>query len=410
MRILISGAGIAGPTLAYWLARFGFTPTIVESAPALRSDGYIIDFWGTGFEIADRMGLLPAVRANGYMVREVRVVNDAGARIAGFSAAIFDKITRGRYVTISRGELAAELFKKLAGRVETIFGDAIARIDQSYRSVRVLFASGVSRDFDLVIGADGLHSCVRKLTFGPSSQFEKYLGYKAAAFEIQGYRPRDENVYVMHTEVGQQIVRYALRDDRTTFLFTFTDNDPSCPADLAAQKDVLRRRFARSGWESRRILDALDSVDRLYFDRVSQIRMEPRKGLWTRGRVTLVGDAASSVSVLAGQGSSLAMTAAYILAGELHRADGDHQKAFARYQSLFGPFVAKKQKAAVRFASVFGPKSPFALDLRNRIFNLLAVQPLADFIIGRDLAARVALPDYAESRRASALFRPERVG
>ena len=311
MKILISGAGIAGPTLAYWLAHYGFTPTIVESAPALRDDGYIIDFWGAGYDIAERMGLLPAIRANGYRVREVSVVDSSGRRIAGFSASIFDKITRGRYVTISRGALAASLFNKLDGRVETIFGDAITRIDQSYRFVRVTFASGTTRDFDLVIGADGLHSRVRELTFGPSARFEKYLGYKAAAFEAPGYRPRDENVYVMYTEVGQQIVRYALRGDRTTFLFTFTDDDPSCPDDIVAQKSILRRRFGRAGWECEQILDALDAASELYFDRVSQIRMDSRNGLWTRGRVTLVGDAAASVSVLAGQGSSLATAAAY---------------------------------------------------------------------------------------------------
>jgi 2-polyprenyl-6-methoxyphenol hydroxylase-like FAD-dependent oxidoreductase len=157
----------------------------------------------------------------------------------------------------------------------------------------------------------------------------------------------------------------------------------------------LRKRFGNSGWECRQILEALDASDDLYFDRVSQIRMDSAQGLWTRGRVTLVGDAAFCVSLLAGQGTALAMVAAYILAGELHRADGNYTEAFRRYQDLFGPFVFNKQKAALRFAGAFAPKSKFALFLRNQIFNLLAIPWIADFTVGRDLVDKLRLPDYS---------------
>lgn len=394
MRVLISGAGIAGPTLAYWLAHYGLTPTIVEVAPGLRTGGYAIDFWGAGFEIADRMGLLPEIKRQGYMLREVRVVNHDGKRIAGFPAEAFSRMTHGRYVSLPRGQLAATIFGEINERVETIFDDSVDNIVQGEDGVWVTFASGRTREFDIVVGADGLHSRVRELVFGAESQFEKYLGYKAAAFGVKGYRPRDELVYVMYTQVGQQVGRFAMRDDNTMFLFTFADEDATGPGDILGQKALLRKRFALSGWEYQQILDALDSTNDLYFDRVSQIRMDPKQGLWSRGRVTLIGDAASCVSLLAGQGTALSMVAAYILAGELSQCGGDYSNAFKRYQDLFGPFVLAKQKAALRFAGSFAPKSEFALFLRNQVFKLMATRWIADLAVGRDLADNITLPSY----------------
>lgn len=224
MRILISGAGIAGPTLAYWLAHHGIEPTIVEEAKTLRTGGYIIDFLGAGFEIAERMALLPQITSKGYRVQEVRVVNRNGERVAGFAAKTFARTAQGRYTSPPRGDLAAAIFRKVEGKVETVFGDSITRIDQTQAFVRASFENRPARTFDLVIGADGLHSKVRELVFGPEDHFEKYLGYKVAAFEAAGYQPRDELVYVMYTEVRHQVARFAMRGDRTMFLFIFRDD------------------------------------------------------------------------------------------------------------------------------------------------------------------------------------------
>jgi len=395
MKVLIVGAGIAGPAFAYWLNHHGLVPTILEQAPRLRTGGYIVDFWGAGFDIADRMGLLPAIIRKGYRIQEVRVVDRSGQRVAGFSADVFIKATHGRFVSLRRGDLAATIFEKIEGKVETIFGDSVARIDQSEKAVHVTFESGTARDFDLVVGADGLHSRVRELVFGPQSQFEDYLGCNVAAFEAEGYQPRDESVYVMYTEVGQQVVRFAMRDNRTLFLFTFAGPAINAAAmNVAAQKELLRKRFGKSGWECDAILKALDRNDDLYVDRVSQIRMDPQLGLWTRGRVSLIGDAASCVSLLAGEGSGLAIAAAYILAGELHRARGDYALAFAQYQELFSQFVLQKQKAALRYAGTFTPKSKFALFLRDRIMNLMTIPYIAHFAVGRDLVDKLTLPEY----------------
>ena len=217
-----------------------------------------------------------------------------------------------------------------------LFGDEIVGLEERPDHMRVQFRHGGARSFDLVVGADGLHSNIRRLAFGPQQRFEKDLGYHVAAFEAQHYRPRDEDVYVIYGEPEQMAARVALHDDRTLFLFVFThdESSPTTP-DLGAQKAILRRRFGAAGWECGSILASLDRAQDLYFDRVAQIQMPS----WSCGRIALVGDAASCVSLMAGQGSALAMTAAYALAGELAKAGGRHDEAFSRYELLLRAFI-----------------------------------------------------------------------
>ncbi|MGH9408688.1 MAG: FAD-binding domain [Vicinamibacterales bacterium] len=393
MRILISGAGIAGPTLAYWLLRYSMTPTLVERAATLRTGGYVIDFWGAGYDVSGRMGLLPDIRRHAYIVQEVRVVNRDGRRIGGFPAQMFARASGG-FASLPRGDLAALVYGAIADKVETIFGDSIARLDQRGDSVAVSFDHHPEQAFDLVIGADGLHSRTRELAFGPEERFERYLGLKVAAFETSGYRFRDELTYVMYPQVGQEVSRFSMSGDRTMFLFTFADADPALPHDLAGQKAELRRRFADAGWECPRILDALDGAEDLYFDRVSQIVMGGSDTSWTNGRVALVGDAAFCVSLLGGQGSALAMTAAYVLAGELATARGRYDEAFARYQQIFGPFVRAKQRVARGFTGWFAPRSRAGLFIGSRLLRLLSIGWIAEFAAGRGFRDRITLADY----------------
>ena len=391
--VLVSGAGVAGPTLAWWLRRHGFEVTIVEHAQRFRTGGYIIDFWGAGFDVAGRMGLLPEICRKGYAMREVRVVDAQGKRISGFPAEPIVRLSGGRYTSVARGDLAATIYKSIGGSVETIFGDSIESIEQTPEVVEVAFARGKPRRFDLVVGADGVHSNVRRLVFGADDRFEHYLGFKVAAFSVDGYSARDELVYVMYTEVGQQVSRFTMRDDRTMFLFTFADPDMDMPRTVEEQKTLLRERFGRSGWECPQILEALERSPDLYFDRVSQIRM-PADQWCAGGRVALIGDAASCASLLAGEGAGLGMIAAYTLAGELHRAGGDYASAIRRYRDRFLPFVTDKQKAALRFAKTFAPPSKFAMQLRNAIFRLMSVGWIARIAGGRGLIDDIVLPDY----------------
>ncbi|MFO0579693.1 MAG: FAD-binding domain [Polyangia bacterium] len=398
MRILISGAGIAGPTLAYWLLRYGFRPTLLESAPRLRTGGYLIDFWGTGYDIAQRMGILPELQRVGYMVEELKLVGTSGERVGGFSARVFQAATYGRYVSLARGDLAASIFRTIEGRIESLFGDRITAIAEGHGAVRVTFEHAPERDFDLVIGADGLHSGVRRLAFGDAARFEKYLGYAVAAFELPGYRPREELTYVSYSRPGKQAARFALRSDRTLILLVFAE-DPSAatsdeaarPADLAAKRRLLHARFDDAGWECPQILAAMDRCESLYVDRVSQIHLDR----WSTGRVALVGDAAACPSLLAGQGASLAMTGAYVLAGELKRARGDHAAAFAAYESRLRPFIEAKQRAAAQFAESFAPRTELGLRLRNLVTRAMRIPFVAELALGRSLRDDVTLPDYA---------------
>ena len=223
MRIAINGAGIAGPTLAYWLERTGHEVLLVESAPALRTGGYVIDFWGIGYDIAERMGLVPRIRGLGYQVREVRFVDRTGRKSAGFPAEVVARTMRGRFTSLRRSDLAATIYSALDGRVETIFGDSIAGIEDRGRCMRVTFDRSPARAVDLVVGADGLHSRVRRLAFGAEADFEAPLGYAVAAFEAEGYQPRDELTFVTYGVPGRQISRFALRGNATLFLCVFRE-------------------------------------------------------------------------------------------------------------------------------------------------------------------------------------------
>jgi 2-polyprenyl-6-methoxyphenol hydroxylase-like FAD-dependent oxidoreductase len=373
MNVLISGAGIAGPTLAFWLRKYGFAPTLVETAPALQTRGYVIDFRGLGYDIAGKMGLLPDIARVGYHMQELRIVDDHGRRLSGFGVQVFRELTGGRYITLARSDLSKLLYDRISGSCEIIFGDSIASLREARGEVHVEFEHGGKRRFDLVIGADGLHSRVRRIVFGPQDRYEKDLGYRVAAFETDGYRPRTELVYIIHGVPGRQVGRFALHDDRTLFLFIFDGRGEPEAHGVAAQKAILRKAFEGDGWELPRILAALDTCNDLYFDRVSQIQMD----VWWHGRVALLGDAGFCVSLLAGQGSALAMTAAYVLAGELARSPSRPQAAFRRYEDRLRPFIHGKQRAAQRFAAAFVPRTRPGVFFRNQVIKTFRVPAIA---------------------------------
>ena len=390
---MISGLGIAGPTLAYWLHHRGFSPTVIERSPAPRTGGYMIDFWGVGFDVAERMGLVTVLQRDGYRLNELRLVDRRGRRIIGVDVRVFAQALGRRFVSLPRGDLAHRIYEQIAGDVETIFGDSITSATEDAEGLEVAFERGGARRFDLLVGADGLHSNVRRLMFGPDTTFEQYLGYYTAAFSAAGYPHRDEGAYVSYALPGRQIARYALRDGRSAFFFVFAREAPLAiePHDVEAQRRLLREEFSGTGWECDDILAAMDGASDLYFDAVAQTRMRE----WWRGRTALVGDAAYCPSLLSGQGCALGMAGAYVLAEALARQPHDHGSAFAEYQRQFKPFLDRKQDAAARFAGWFAPRTPFRLWLRNLATRALGLPLIGPKIAARSFADRFELPGGA---------------
>ena len=390
MKVAINGCGIAGPTLAWWLKKYGHEPVIFEKAPALRSGGYVIDFWGTGYDIADEMGILPALKKDAYFIERVRTVTSGGWTTSSMSTRAFHDLTNGRYLSIARSDLARHIFNACDG-IEARFGTSIISLQDDGGKITVGLSSGETEDYDLAIGADGLHSDIRSLVFGSQDKFERQIGYHVAAFILPGYQPRDELTYVSHTKPGRQISRVALRDDLTLFLFVFSkDFVVGQPANEAEEKGQLRQIFAAMGWETGAIFSRIDEVADVYLDRVSQIRMPN----WTKGRVALVGDAAACASLLAGEGTGLAMTEAYVLAGELHRSSGRHETAFKAYQDRLQPYLLGKQDAALGFAGFFAPNNWFQVVVRDVLLNLTSVPILGQRLLAGAFRPDLELPDY----------------
>jgi 2-polyprenyl-6-methoxyphenol hydroxylase-like FAD-dependent oxidoreductase len=365
---------------------------LIEKAPRLRTGGYIVDFWGGGYEVAERMGLESELCAAGYVVQDLLLTDRRGRKVGGFSLDAFRRAAGYRLVSIPRGDLATMIYGLIEGDVETVFGDSIAAIQQEDSGVQVSFESGRSRAFDLVIGAAGIHSPVRDMVFGPESDFARDLGYRVAAFETKGYPQQDGSTYVASNTPGRMVARFAMREDRTLFLFVFraehiAGNDPKDPAEV---KTVLRQVFGNAGWECPQILHVMDDADDVYFDRVSQIVTDS----WSRGRVALVGDAAAAVSLLAGEGTGLAMIEAYVLAGELLRAQGNYREAFHKYEHFLRAFVESKQRSARRFAVAFAPRTSIGLWLRNQATRLLRVPGLAERLLREQFNDEIEFPAY----------------
>lgn len=388
MKILVVGAGIAGPTLVHWLRRAGHEPTLLERSPEPRRGGYLVDFWGAGFDVAERMGITPELRRRGYVLDGADVVDREGHRFATIQTDLI--VGADRYVSIARSELAEAILSSAPDGVETIWGEELVALTDATSHVEVALTNGHSRRFDLVIGADGLHSSVRRLAFGPHERFQHDLGIVVAAFESRGYRPRDELVAKMHAEVGFQALRVSLREDTTLFLLTVRHDGPVPIDDRAAQEALLRDRLAGAGWEVPAFLEELASASDLYLDSVAQIRMPS----WHRGRVALVGDAASCPSLLAGQGSALAMVQAYTLAAELSRTE-DHEEAFTRYEQRLTGLLRSKQGGAGSLAAAFAPANRRQLLMRNLVMRLMGSPLVVRAAMGRSFTDRVELPAFA---------------
>jgi 2-polyprenyl-6-methoxyphenol hydroxylase-like FAD-dependent oxidoreductase len=342
-RVLVAGASIAGPALAHWLRRRGAEVTVVERAPGLRPGGQAVDARGVAKEVILRMGLDAAVRAartetagaytvdvDGNVLETFRADDDGGD---GFIAEI----------EILRGDLSQVLYDDTRDGVEYVFGDRIAELTQDADGVDVAFAGGDRRRFDLVVGADGLHSALRAMVFGPHERFIRHLGHVLAFYTVPNEYGLDRwLIDYQDQESGRSAGLRPIHDaTRAMAMFSFPSADFDVDyRDIAAQKHLLRERMDGLGWLTPRILAHLDDTPDFYLDQIAQVVMEK----WSSGRVGLLGDAAFSSSPMSGQGTGLALVGAYLLAGDLAAAGWDPEAGFAAYEGRMRSFVEANQE------------------------------------------------------------------
>lgn len=386
-RVLVAGASIAGPALAHWLRRWGAEVTVVERAPELRPGGQAVDARGVAREVVRRMGLDAVVRAactdtagahtvdaDGQVLQTFRADDDGGD---GFIADI----------EILRGDLSRLLYDDTRDGVEYVFGDRIAELAQDADGVDVVFAGGDRRRFDLVVGADGLHSPLRATVFGPHERYLRHLGHVLAFYSVPNDFGLDRWLLeYQDQESGRSALLRPVQDaTRAMSMFYFASADFDVDhRDVAAQKRLLRERTAGLGWLVPDILAHLDDTPDFYLDQVAQVVMDR----WSSGRVGLLGDAAFSSSPMSGQGTGLALVGAYVLAGELASAGWDPDTGFARYEARMRPFVEANQEIGrlnARSRDVPGPDAEPRPDFAGEWFTEL---------VGRAING-IELPDYA---------------
>ncbi|MER6323728.1 FAD-dependent monooxygenase [Streptomyces coelicoflavus] len=365
---LVSGAAIAGPALAYWLNRHGYAVTVVEKARTIRSGGYPIDVRGAALDVVERMGILPQLRDAHVDLRRLTFLDADGGEVASLHPHAVTGGATGRDLEIRRGDLTDALYMAVRDDVEFLFDDSVDTLHQSGHGVDVTFRGGGSRTFDLVLGADGMHSRTRETVFGPEERFRRYLGHCFAVFTMPNTYGLSHETVMWNTP-GRTAALYAVGDDDEVHAFlNFARPEPPHDAfgDPQAQRDLVAHVFADAGWKVPDILTALDDADDLFFDAVSQIRM-PR---WSSGRVALVGDAAHAPSFLTGQGTSLALVGAYHLAGAL--ADGDHEAGFAAYERGARDLVTRTQDRVGEGGGTLFPTTQEALERRNERLRALS--------------------------------------
>ncbi|MEV6556788.1 FAD-dependent monooxygenase [Nocardia sp. NPDC051756] len=385
--VLVSGASIAGPAIAYWLHRHGFDVTVVEMAGTVRGGGYPIDIRGTALEVVRRMNVLPQLQKAHVNTQCITFVGADGSTIAALRAANLGIGADGD-LEVQRGDLTEILYDAVRDSVAFMFNDSIASLDDRSDGIEVAFRSGARRTFDVVIGADGLHSNTRRLILGPEERFHHYLGACFAGFTLPNHLGLSHEGVLWNTP-GRRAALYAAGSGRNVFgLLSFRRSDQPFDAfrNPDAQRELVAATFPDESWEIPRMVAEMRAAEDLFFDAVSQIRMTN----WSLGRVALVGDAAYAPSFLTGQGTSLALVGAYVLAGEL-AAHADHAEAFDAYDRVLRPFVTLNQEMANGGDTELFPATEESLQQRNDALRSLSALPSDP---PRAAYSALTLPDY----------------
>ncbi len=386
--VLISGAGIAGPSLAYWLNKYGIQVTIVEKANGIRNAGYAVDFRGNAIKILDKMGILDEIKKKQTHTGDVSFVDKNGKRLVNIPS-----IFLSGELEILRGDLGEILYELTKDTTTYLFGDAITAIQEKEKSVVVSFEKHKMQTFDLVIGADGTHSHVRSLVFGDETQFIKHLGYGISIFTIENYLNISYTGQFFATS-GKLAAMYSSRDnsEAKALLYFSIPKTFISGRDNINQKSVIEEIFAKEDWEVPNMISKMKSATDFYFDTIDQICMQK----WSKGRIVLVGDAAYSPSPLSGMGTGLAVVGAYVLAKEIERSGDDLSKAFTFYEQKMLPYVKSAQRIPRILGPLIIPQSQVIIFLRIILLRIIVRLKLEKIIarLGNKPSESVNIQDF----------------
>jgi 2-polyprenyl-6-methoxyphenol hydroxylase-like FAD-dependent oxidoreductase len=383
VKVVVCGAGIAGLAVAERMSTLGADVVLLERAPGPRTQGYMIDFFGPGYDAAEATGVLPAIQDFAYRIDEASLVDRQGRRRAAIPYRQIADALDGRLCSVMRPDLEKALRANLPSNVELRFGASLSGVSDRDDGVTVTLDEGEQLEADLLIGADGIHSTVRALVFGAESQYLRYLGFHTAAFvfDAPDIREAAGDRVVLTDTIHRQMGFYVLRDGRVAVFAVHRAPDPQLPDDARA---AIQASYADMGWLVPETLERCPPAEKIYYDQVAQIEM-PR---WSKNRVVLVGDACAAVSLLAGQGASLGLAAGYVL-GEQLRTTSSVERALDFYERLWRPVVEEKQEAGRQAANRFLPASSWQLWMRRTALRLAWLPAVNRRIV----AALVGEPD-----------------
>lgn len=394
-KVLISGAGIAGLATAYWLAKYGFIVTVVERADTIREGGYPVDIEGSAIEVTKRMGIETTLRTSHISTDKITFKTPEGQTEATLPLEWIQASGEdGESVELPRGTLANILFEETRKQnIHFLFANSIRTMKANSEDVDVTFQNGKEEVFHYVIGADGIHSNTRDLSLGREEEYIRYLGYNFYGSTIPNHLQLSKEALIQSAP-GRSAIFYEIGDGFSVHVLLATKSEKALSAEKGTRslyQEQFLEKFPEKDWKIPNLKEDLQESTEGYYDMVAQVHLP----VWSKNRIAFVGDAAFAPSFLSGQGTSLALIGAYVLAGEL-ATKNDFTAAFSEYETKLRPFVEEKQKSAYESAAILIPATKEDIDKRNHLLTALQSASKQEISKGepKNISYAFDLPEY----------------